>query len=455
MVKMKAITLILSFAVLFSSTIFAQSGWFPVYGDTNAAWQWNFFTDVNSGYSVGYKFMGLAFPRVIKTTNAGSTWFEQTTPERDSGNFYYRCVFFTDINTGFIVAANATGSDIGRILKTTNGGNTWNIVVLPVNKHMASIFFVNSNTGYASGYQTILKTTDAGATWIPKITTFSYYLFAIHFTDVNTGYVAGNLGTILKTTNGGDNWVLLNSGTNQSLWGLHFADASTGVAVGGASNNTANLILRTTDAGNNWAAVTYTYSTCLLWSVRFISPTTGYIIGWCSQVLKTTNGGLNWYNQAVPESNYWGRTCFFTSTNTGYLAGEYDLPGTQGYIYKTTDGGGQFVGVNPVKNEVPAQFHLYQNYPNPFNPSTKIKFNIPLLRGVSARLSNEQEGRGVFVTLKIYDALGREVTSLINERLNPGTYEIDWVAGNYPSGVYYYKLVAEDYSETKKMILIK
>ncbi len=58
-------------------------------------------------------------------------------------------------------------------------------------------------------------------------------------------------------------------------------------------------------------------------------------------------------------------------------------------------------------------------------------------------------------SLIVYDALGREITILINEQLNPGTYEIDWDASNYPSGVYFYKLTAGDYSETKKMVLIK
>ncbi len=100
----------------------------------------------------------------------------------------------------------------------------------------------------------------------------------------------------------------------------------------------------------------------------------------------------------------------------------------------------QFTGIQPVSNEIPNQYSLSQNYPNPFNPATNIKFQIP---------------KAGFVNLIVYDALGREVSTLVNEQLNPGTYGIDWNASNYPSGVYYYKLIAGRFSETKKMILMK
>jgi 5-hydroxyisourate hydrolase-like protein (transthyretin family) len=99
-------------------------------------------------------------------------------------------------------------------------------------------------------------------------------------------------------------------------------------------------------------------------------------------------------------------------------------------------------------NEIPKEFRLYQNYPNPFNPTTKIKFQIPLSRGVS-------EGRGVSTQLIIYDILGREVAILVNEQMKPGKYEVDFDGSNYPSGVYFYKLTAGDFKAVNKMILLK
>ena len=107
--------------------------------------------------------------------------------------------------------------------------------------------------------------------------------------------------------------------------------------------------------------------------------------------------------------------------------------------------GGFVIGVEPISSEIPQQFKLYQNYPNPFNPTTKIKFSLPPSKGA----------RGMITQMTIYDVLGREVSILVNEELKPGTYEVEWNGSDYPSGVYFYKLMIDDYSETKKMVLIK
>jgi hypothetical protein len=96
--------------------------------------------------------------------------------------------------------------------------------------------------------------------------------------------------------------------------------------------------------------------------------------------------------------------------------------------------------VNDNKNPLPYKFELAQNYPNPFNPSTTIKFSVP------------SESHAI---LKIYDMLGREVRTLLNEEKAPGTYSINFIAGNLPSGVYLYKLTAGNYTDAKKLILIK
>ncbi|MBE2226118.1 MAG: T9SS type A sorting domain-containing protein, partial [Ignavibacteria bacterium] len=83
-----------------------------------------------------------------------------------------------------------------------------------------------------------------------------------------------------------------------------------------------------------------------------------------------------------------------------------------------------------------------------FNPVTKIKFNIPLSRGVDG-----VAGQGVL--LKIYDVLGKEIAVLVNEELKPGIYEINWNAENLPSGVYFYSLITNEFTQTKKMVVVK
>ncbi|MCI0474468.1 MAG: T9SS type A sorting domain-containing protein, partial [Ignavibacteria bacterium] len=98
------------------------------------------------------------------------------------------------------------------------------------------------------------------------------------------------------------------------------------------------------------------------------------------------------------------------------------------------------VGIKTISEKIPADFNLYQNYPNPFNPNTIINFQLP---------TNN------FVTLKIYDITGKEVETLVNEQLSPGSYKVDWNASRYPSGVYFYNLKSNGYTSTKKMILVK
>jgi hypothetical protein len=99
---------------------------------------------------------------------------------------------------------------------------------------------------------------------------------------------------------------------------------------------------------------------------------------------------------------------------------------------------------------VPNSFKLFQNYPNPFNPTTKIKFTIPV--GTRDRVS---------VQLKVYDVLGNEITTLVNEEKQPGTYEVEFNSVgtsrdlSLPSGIYFYRLKVDNYIETKKMILLK
>jgi photosystem II stability/assembly factor-like uncharacterized protein len=100
------------------------------------------------------------------------------------------------------------------------------------------------------------------------------------------------------------------------------------------------------------------------------------------------------------------------------------------------------VGIKQISAYVPNLYALYQNYPNPFNPVTKIKFDIPSIRQS-------------VVTLKIFDVMGREVQTLVNESLQPGTYETTFDGSNLTSGVYFYQLTSDNYKETKKLLLLK
>ena len=99
-----------------------------------------------------------------------------------------------------------------------------------------------------------------------------------------------------------------------------------------------------------------------------------------------------------------------------------------------------FIGIEPISNIIARIFELGQNFPNPFNPVTNIEISVPVESNVN---------------VVIYDIAGREVETLFNNELKAGVYKIDWNAANHPSGVYFYRMTAGKFTETRKMILLK
>ena len=144
------------------------------------------------------------------------------------------------------------------------------------------------------------------------------------------------------------------------------------------------------------------------------------------------NSSIRYTKTIGPSNFFWGEAGNWCFTNlTGCVI--------NGTVYGDTS---FLVGINQLSTEIPERFELSQNYPNPFNPTTKIKFDIS---GSSAAQT----------FLSVYDILGHEIAVLVNKQLQPGSYEADWDASAYPSGVYYYKLESGDFKETKKMVLMK
>jgi len=165
-------------------------------------------------------------------------------------------------------------------------------------------------------------------------------------------------------------------------------------------------------------------------TIQFVNSQTGYVSG--GGIWKTTNAGDTWFHQLnTTYDNFYG--LHFADANVGFAVGY------QGIIAKTLDGGG-IISIKNISNEVPQNWMLSQNYPNPFNPSTKIKLEVK---------------KSERIIIKVYDLLGKEIAALVNQRLNPGSYELTFNAGNIPSGVYFYRLEAGDFIQTKKMIFIK
>jgi hypothetical protein len=235
---------------------------------------------------------------------------------------------------------------------------------------------------------------------------------------------------IRKTTDGGLTYILLNSGTALRVSSIYFTNENCGYAVCDSET-----VLRTTNGGVNW--LSQRLGTVVGYeSVFFVNQNTGYAVGnWWEiatyKLIKTTNAGVNWSTISQGNGNPYF-DIFFANENTGWIAG-YD-----GMILKTTNAGSTFIANQ--NNRTPSEYKLFQNYPNPFNPSTIIKFHIKDSK---------------FVTLKIYDILGKEIATLVNEGLHPGIYEFNFDASKLNSGIYICKMNTDGFTETKKMVLIK
>jgi len=360
---------------------------------------------------------------LLKTTNGGTEWMVV-----DAGapaGSVYRSINFLNDNTGYLCGGNSGPPVTGFLKRTINGGLNWT-TVLADTFVVSSASFINVNTGWAGGFGGALrKTTNGGLTWIPSAFTFSIFLpMEVKFLNSETGFVCGN--TTMKTTNGGSNWQQVIPNTNGHK--ISFIDNNTGFVKAGNVNP---VIYKTTNTGSNWTPqvvpqVNYT-------GFYFHSAEKGWLCG--TNTRNTTNGGVSWQIQPVPV-NMQLNAIFFVNENEGWAVGN------NGMIIHTGSSG---IGITPISNEIPRVFMLKQNYPNPFNPTTKIRFSLP---SVGQRHAFDTK-------LIIYDALGREVETLVNEQLNPGTYEIEWNAAKYPSGVYFYRITTAAFHQTRKMILIK
>lgn len=404
----------------------------------NGGWEYTFysvnFVDENNGWAVGvYSGDGPPSGIMYKTTDGGINWIGQSP---GIFAFSWSSVFFINIDTGWVVS--------GIIGKTTNGGENW-VVQLDSPFTVNSIYFIDEFTGWAAGYDygpdlgIICKTTDGGENWISQLVGGNNILNDIFFVDENTGWAVGSEGIILNTTDGGINWINQPSGTTNELYSVNFANESAGWAVG--ENGT---ILKTTNGGGT-VPVELTSFTA--------SAQSGYVkLNW-STATETNNRMFE--IERRQENSDFVLIGFVEGNGTTTERQEYsyiDRDVTTGKYYyrlKQIDFDGTFEYSSEIEvDAAPTSFSLEQNYPNPFNPSTKIKYSIPSVIASGAKQS-------LLVTLKVYDVLGNEVATLVNEEKPAGIYEVTFNASGLSSGVYFYSIRAGDFVETKKMILIR
>jgi photosystem II stability/assembly factor-like uncharacterized protein len=258
--------------------------------------------------------------------------------------------------------------------------------------------------------------------------------------DPNVIYCGTDDANVWRTTNGGTNWTKINAGLPYR-WvtrvAVHPDSANVGYVTlsGYKVDSTGSHIFRTTNFGTNWTSIKGNLPDAPINDV-VIDPdnTNTLFIGTDITVMYTLNLGASWniLSTGIPSNVPCHDLTFHRGTRT---------------LVVWTHGRSAFKTVVPLTgvenniSETPATFKLYQNYPNPFNPSTIINYELGIRK---------------FVSLKVYDALGKEVAVLVNEVKQAGNYNVQFDGSNFPSGIYFYCLYIDGVSvDTKRMILLK
>jgi len=246
------------------------------------------------------------------------------------------------------------------------------------------------------------------------ICTDKYYNVYVTGTSKDSGINNFNIATIKYNSSGVQQWASRYSGPGASY------DAGNSIACDSNSNIYVGGYITVSEFNRDYITLKY-----------------------------SSSGQQNWLQTFNGQGNSIDQIYFIDCNNSGdvYVSGNSNRNTSNEDI--VTIKYSQPIGIQTISTVIPKSFSLSQNYPNPFNPSTKIKFDIPLLSqgGVSRR-------DGV-VSLTIYDVLGREVTTLVNEQLQPGTYSVEWNASNFASGIYFYTFKTESFNQSKRMVLIK
>lgn len=418
---------------------------------------------IYAGGSGEYYSMG---PGILVSTDGGNIWSNKARSIEQS--FSIQGISFS-ISTYGMVAGDYY------VYGTADGGINWNLLRFNNNDYIQDVVCIDSLNAIAvggrSGQALALRTTNGGTSWQTLVFGSYSTLNRVCFPDESTGYSIGYNGTMLKTTNQGQSWTPVNTGTTNYFTDLEFKTSETGWICGGD-----NKIRKTTDGGATWNV--YQVSSSQYDETRFISfpnANTGYAVVSYGSIYKSTNGGVSW--SPLGGYFYGAEDIVFLNSTHGWVA-SYDG------IMATTDGGStwqtQFsssysgslqrfsllpdsglwaggdntcilkytgeviVGITEEQPDMlPEEFSLSQNYPNPFNPVTNIRFGLP---------------GPTHVSIEIFNLLGQRVMTLLDENRPAGYHVITFDTnrqGGIASGMYFYRIQAGKFTDTKRMLLIK
>ncbi|CAN5651373.1 hypothetical protein BH10BAC5_BH10BAC5_03720 [soil metagenome] len=347
------------------------------------------------------------FYGVYKSTNNGSNWI------------------ITSLNDKLILSLTAINNDIfgvgaAGIYHTSNGGMNWTLDTQLSNYGIKNLSSSGNNL-IAIGSDHIYLSTNIGNSWVSILNSPQTISMSINQNNI---YLQGSVG-ISISTNLGANWITRFGPNQGSMSGLAVNENGIYVSVqfGG--------IYRSTNQGVNWTSIglnNHLVTALEVFGDNIIAGANDQESG----IFLSTNNGLNWVNKSQGFNG-------IPNFHSFLITNEYVYITTTDYsIWRRSIS--DIVGIQNINSGTPSGFSLSQNYPNPFNPTTNINFAIPVQS---------------FVTLKVYDILGKEVKELVNKKLSAGSYSVDFNASEFSSGIYFYSLSANNFQQTKQMLLIK
>ncbi len=373
---------------------------------------------------------------IVNTSNGGVDW------QLQNSTIYNNIldIFFLNENLGWAVAIKFDEPSGAYVLNTSDGGTTWHAKLFDTSDtYFFTVYFLDSLDGFLAGAPSYVfyRTNDGGITWntvqFDSSTFGSLPIVDLEFYSNQYGFACGGqrdvVGIIWKTTDSGFSWVSTELGPDP-LVELHFVDSLNIFGVGGDYEFGASIV-RSTDGGSSWNFIdpgTFGVATGL--SFRTKNEAWACITGE-GKFLVSTDSGLNWEIRLVPEQDGINDITFTDSLH-GFAVGD------GGVILKYKP---QIPSLISDEKNLLFTSILYQNYPNPFNPITKINWQ--------SSVSSQQ-------VIKVFDIVGNEVMTLLDEYRPAGFYELEFSTYDHlTSGIYFYQLKIGESIQTKKMILLR
>jgi len=382
-------------------------------------------------------------------------------------SMYLSTQAFSDNGNNLYAAISGLG-----IFKSINSGINWtltgsNLTTQPFNAITAkdSFIFVASNYG-------LFRSSNYGLTF-DSLTANPGTAFAVIIQ--NNFLYKGTLNGIYRSADRGNTWTLINNGINNPYKEGRSLTSYNNIIYAGIGVYDLH-IYKSTDFGDNWEYISQDIPTNAI-PYSLYAYDNILLCGTANGVYKSTNYGTNWilipgipgniglfgfassgsknifisaWDYGVYISNDYGES--FNLKNDGlqslrctalYKFGNYLFLGTNPTtlpckVYRRPLN--EVIGIKNISTEIPSEYKLYQNYPNPFNPTTNIKYQI---------------ADNKYITIKVYNILGKEIGTLVNEKQSPGIYEVSFNGSRLSSGIYFYRIQAGDFMQVKKMVLIK